>query len=74
MDSVDVLNIVGRGEVAQNKLLEKLMYLMWYEHKFQSNDPILNNHSYNLLARKYYEEFGNNIAKWDIPNRSIGDL
>jgi hypothetical protein len=74
MDSVDVLNIVSHSQVSQSKLLEKLMYLVWYQQKLFYNDPILNDHSYNMLARKYYNEIGNKISTWDIPNRNIGDL
>jgi len=78
MNFVDVLNIVDRGEVTQNKMLEKLMYLMWYEHMKRECKRVPNyiygNRNYELLAEKYYKEFGKTVATWDIPNRNIGDL
>jgi len=78
MDSVDILNIVDRGEVTQNKMLEKLMYLMWYEHMKREWKRVPNyiygNRNYELLAEKYYKEFGKTVTTWDIPNRNIGDL
>jgi hypothetical protein len=82
MDSIDVLNIVGRGEVAQNKLLEKLMYLMWYEHmkrhmkrEYDMGPKDIYGHpNHELLAEKYYNEFGKTVATWDISNRNIGDF
>ena len=75
---IDVLNLVGRGEVVQDKLLNQLMYLMWYEHMKRKHDMgskgIYGHINHELLANKYYEEFHKKIATWDVPNRDIKDI
>ena len=70
---VDVLNLVGRGEVVQDKLLSQLMYLMWYEHMCRKHGRA-RGFIHESLANKYYEEFGKKIATWEIPNRDIRDI
>ena len=73
-DYVTAINAASHSASQQNKLLEKLMYLMWYEHYDMGSRGIYKHMNYELLANKYYEEFGEKIKCWDVPTRGIGEF
>ena len=78
MDAIDGLNLASNSSVSQNKILEKLMYLMWYEHmkdKWNLGPTGVYNHmNYELLANRYYEEFDEKIRSWGVESRNIGEF
>lgn len=77
MTPIDALNIASHSSAQNSRVLEKLMYLMWYEHNKDMNrlgGGVYDHMNYELLANKYYEEFGAKIESWSIPTRNIGDF
>jgi hypothetical protein len=77
-DYVAAINAASHSASQQNKLLEKLMYLMWYEHMKRKYDMgprgIYGHLNYELLAEKYYKEFDEKIRSWSVESRNIGEF
>lgn len=73
-DYVAAINAASHSASQQNKLLEKLMYLMWYEHYNMGSRGIYKHINYETLANKYYEEFDEKIRSWSVESRNIGEF
>lgn len=68
----DIINIANRSNAKRDKLLEKVVYLLWYNHMTKIGGNLKSDH--HELAREYFGALDDTVYSWGIGKRDIKEL